>query len=342
MNLPIAIDFPPMEAELTHQLPAGSEWGYEPKWDGFRCLIFKDGDDIDLRSKSGKPLGRYFPDLVEVIASLGLRRFVLDGEIVVPSDGALVFDELLLRMHPAATRVARLAADHPAHLILFDLLVNARGTNLTTRPFTARRTALEKLHQASLRTVGSVHLSPLTHDVELARSWLSEAHGGLDGVMAKRLDLHYASGDRTAMKKVKKKRTADCVVGGYRLSSGGDLIGSLLLGLHDDGGLLHHVGFCSAFSKDLRKQVTDAVIPLSGGEGFSGRAPTTTSRWRTQGSGEWNPVSPTLVVEVEYDHFSGGRFRHGTRFLRWRPDKDPGMCTLDQLEKEGSSALGML
>ncbi len=342
MKLPIEVDYPPMEAKLAHELPTGEEWGFEPKWDGFRCLVFKDGDEIDLRSKAGKPLSRYFPDLVDVVASLGVLRIVLDGEIVVPRDGGLVFDELLQRIHPAASRVSRLAAANSAHLIVFDLLVNTRGTNLTTRSFAARRAALEKLYHASFREVSGIHISPLTRDVKLARNWLSEAHGGLDGVMAKRLDLSYAPGERTAMLKVKKKRTADCVVGGYRLSRSGDLIGSLLLGLHDDDGLLHHVGFCSALSKEVRKDATDRVRPLAGGDGFSGRTPSATSRWRTEGSGEWSPVPPTLVVEVEYDHFSGGRFRHGTRFLRWRPDKEPSMCTLDQLEKEGSSALGML
>jgi ATP-dependent DNA ligase len=331
-----------MEAELARELPVGDQWLYEPKWDGFRCLVFKDGDEVELRSKSGKPLGRYFPELVELLSAITTRRFVLDGEIVIPRDGALQFDELLLRIHPAASRVRSLAARSPAHLVLFDLLVSPRGANVSLRPLEARREALETLFAQRFAREPQLHLSPLTPDPKLARSWLEGKHGGLDGVMAKLSHAPYASGERTAMKKVKRMRTADCVVGGFRWGRSGDRIGSLLLGLHDQEGALHHVGFCSALNAEVREEAAEWVLPLRGGEGFSGRAPTGSSRWRTEGSGEWVALRPTLSVEVEYDHFSGGRFRHGTRFVRWRPDKAPESCTLDQVEREGASALGLL
>lgn len=331
-----------MEAELVRSLPVGDEWIYEPKWDGFRCLVFKDGADVDLRSKSGKPLARYFPDLVATIAQIGTKRLVLDGEIVIPKDGALVFDELLRRIHPAESRVRKLAEANPAHLITFDLLVNSRGTDMTSRAFRTRRDGLQKLYSSRLEAISSIHLSPSTDDVAMARRWLAGEHGGLDGVMAKRVDLPYLGGERTGMKKIKRMKTAECVVGGFRWSKAGGTVGSLLLGLYDEEGDLHHVGFCSALNAGVRAEADDRLLPLRGGDGFSGRAPSGQSRWRTEGSGEWEPLNPETVAEVEYDHFAGGRFRHGTRFLRWRPDKDPGMCRMAQVEKEGSSAVGLL
>jgi ATP-dependent DNA ligase len=342
LSLPLAVNQRPMEAELARSLPEGDHWIYEPKWDGFRCLVFKNGEEIDLRSKAGKPLARYFPDLVEAISDIGAKRLVLDGEIVIPRDGALVFDELLLRMHPAESRVRKLAEANPAHLITFDLLVNSRGTDMTPREFGSRRAALETFYTSKLKAISSIHLSPSTRDITLARRWLAGEHGGLDGVMAKRVDLPYLGGERTGMKKIKRMRTAECVVGGFRWSKAGGTVGSLLLGLHDESGDLHHVGFCSALNAGVRAEADERLLPLRGGEGFSGRAPSEHSRWRTEGSGEWEALKPTTVVEVEYDHFSGGRFRHGTRFLRWRPDKEPEMCKLAQVEKEGSSALGLL
>jgi ATP-dependent DNA ligase len=342
MALPLPYDYPPMEAQLSRTIPDGEGWLYEPKWDGFRCLAFRDGDRIELRSKAGKPLGRYFPDLVETIERIPHRRFVLDGEIVIPVEGALDFDELLLRIHPAESRVRRLAAASPAHLVVFDLLVDARGNDLSEKPLATRRKRLESLFEKKLGGVARLHLSPATEDASLARRWLAGEHGGLDGVMAKRLDLPYTTGERTGMRKIKRMRTAECVVGGFRWAKAGGTVGSLLLGLHDDHGLLHHVGFCSAISAKLRPEVDERLVPLRGGEGFSGRAPTAASRWRKEGSGDWEAVEPSVVVEVEYDHFSGGRFRHGTRFLRWRPDKDPGACRLAQVEEEGRSAIGLL
>ncbi len=342
MNLSIPIDFAPMEAELARELPMGEAWRYEPKWDGFRCLLFKDGDAVDLRSKAGKPLGRYFPELVALFSGVSTRRFVLDGEIVIPREGALDFDQLLLRIHPAESHVRRLAEQSPAHFIAFDLLATPRNTDLSDRPLAARRQSLETLFEKPLAEEESVHLSPMTQDPALARRWLAGRHGGLDGVMAKRADLPYASGERTAMVKVKRMRTAECVVGGIRRSRAGDALGSLLLGLYDDEGALHHVGFCSALNAAVRAEAERKVEPLKSGEGFSGRAPQGASRWRSEESAQWEPLKPELVVEVEYDHFTGGRFRHGTRFLRWRPDKEPRTCSLRQLEKEGSGALGIL
>lgn len=342
MALPIPVDYPPMEADSARKIPERGDWIYEPKWDGFRCLAFRDGDEVDLRSKAGKPLARYFPDVAAVIAGIGASRFVLDGELVIPVDGALVFDELLLRIHPAASRVEKLAASHPAQLIVFDLLVDTRGRDRTGDPLRERLGALDGMAASLLDPHPSVRLSPRTDDVRVARKWLAAEHGGLDGVMAKRADLPYASGERTAMRKVKRMRTAECVVGGFRWSKAGGTLGSLLLGLHDAEGVLHHVGFCSAMNARSRREADEWLIPLRGGEGFTGRAPGGPSRWRKEGTGEYESVEPRIVVEVEYDHFSGGRFRHGTRFLRWRPDKDPRQCRIEQVERESRSAMHLL
>ncbi|HEX6070821.1 MAG TPA: ATP-dependent DNA ligase [Longimicrobiaceae bacterium] len=342
MALPLPHSYEPMEAELAAALPDGPGWIYEPKWDGFRCLAFRDGDEVELRSKAGKPLGRYFPDVIAAIRAVKANRFVLDGEIVIPIRGTLSFDDLLQRIHPAESRVKKLAASTPAQLIVFDLLVDARGTDLTGRPLEARRAALEKFAAAKLEGHPSLHLSPSTDDVELARKWLADKAAGLDGVMAKRADVPYASGNRTGMLKVKRMRTADCVVGGFRWAKNGKDIGSLLLGLHDAEGKLHHVGFCSALNAKVRKEARERVVALRGGEGFSGRAPGGPSRWRKEGTGEWEALRPELVVEVEYDHFNQGRFRHGTRFNRWRPDKDPAQCRLEQVEREGRNAMGLI
>ena len=330
-----------MEAQLVRAIPEEDGWVYEPKWDGFRCIAFREGEEVALQSKSGKPLGRYFPDMVDTLRGVRAGRFVLDGELVIPVDGALMFDELLLRIHPAASRVQKLAASHPAHFVAFDLLVDDQGRNLTEMPLVARREALQAFAGKYLKSP-ALHLSPHTDDVELARRWLAGELGGLDGIIAKRAELPYRSGDRTGMKKIKRMRTAECVVGGFRWASSGRTVGSLLLGLFGDDRKLHHVGFCGSLSGKVRPQADDRLIPLRGGEGFTGRAPGGPSRWRKEGSGEWEPVRPEVVVEVEYDHFTGGRFRHGTRFLRWRPDKAPEQCLMEQVEHESSSAMGML
>ena len=342
MSLPIPYDYPPMEAELSSRLPEGDGWLYEPKWDGFRCIAFRNGDAVELRSKAGKPLARYFPEVVRTMEEVAERRFVIDGEIVIAVDGALSFDDLLQRIHPAASRVKKLATETPAEFIAFDLLVDAGGRDLTGRPLHERRAALETFARKALAKHPRIHLSPSTDDLETAREWLEGAAGGLDGVMAKQADAPYASGERTAMLKVKRTRTADCVVGGFRWGKGGKHVGSLLLGLYGADGKLHHVGFCSGLNAARRAEAKERVLALRGGEGFSGRAPGGPSRWRKEGSGEWEPLRPELVVEVEYDHFNQGRFRHGTRFARWRPDKAPKQCRLAQVEREGENALQML
>lgn len=268
MTLPIKPPFYPMEAQTRDEIPAGSQWQYEPKWDGFRCLAFRDGDNVEL---------------------------LLDGEIVIPIDGKLSFDDLLMRIHPAASRIKKLASETPA-----------------------------------------------TKDLALVKRWFKIVGGGLDGVIAKRSDLACRSGGRTGMVKVKHLRTADCVIGGFRYASKGKMIGSLLLGLYDKQGLLHHVGFSSSFKEAEKKDLTALVEKLIEPPGFTGQAPGGPSRWSTERSAEWHPLAQKLVAEVQYDHFTGGRFRHGTKFLRWRPDKAPKQCTLDQVRPERKSPLKLL
>jgi ATP-dependent DNA ligase len=321
-----------MEAEPADALPEGRGWQYEPKWDGFRCLAFRDGEDVRIQSKAGKPLGRYFPDVVQALHELRARRFVLDGEIVIPVDGRLSFDELLLRVHPAASRVRMLAEAHPARLVVFDLLVDERGRPLVDLPLEKRRERLDRFAEKFLTTDGPIVLSRATRRLATAEAWLAGGgHGDLDGVIAKRVDLPYRSGERDGMVKVKRQRTADCVVGGFRYASKGKVVGSLLLGLYDDAGLLNHVGFCSSLPAKVRSGLTEKLEHLIRPPGFTGRAPGGPSRWSTERSTEWEPLAPKLVVEVAYDHVSGGRFRHGTRFVRWRPEKAPAQCTMDQL-----------
>ena len=331
-----------MEALLVEELPTGPEWQYEPKWDGFRCVVFRDGDTIDLMSKAGKPLARYFPDLVETIRSIKARQFVLDGEIVIPHGESLSFDELLLRIHPAESRVRKLAAEHPASFVAFDLLVDAKGTSLVDLPLEHRRAALETFVDRNLPAGTAVHLSPATTSMTTVTKWFRSVGGGLDGVIAKQVALPYQTGTRHGMRKMKTMRTADCVVGGFRYASKGEVIGSLLLGLFDNDGLLHHVGFTSNIPTADKPAVTERLEALVEEPGFTGQAPGGPSRWSTERTGEWQPLATTLVVEVRYDHFSGGRFRHGTSFRRWRPDKATRQCTLAQLEQEARSAMMLL
>jgi ATP-dependent DNA ligase len=331
MTLPLAFPFPPMEADSADSLPDGKVWLYEPKWDGFRCLAFKSGEEVQIQSKAGKPLARYFPDVVESVAALKAKRSVLDGEIVIPVNGRLSFDELLMRVHPAESRVRTLVAAHPARLVVFDLLVDERGRSLVEMPLAERRTRLEAFAKKYF-TTDSIFLSRATRRLATAEAWLAGGgQGDLDGVIAKRLDLPYRSGERDGMQKVKRRRTADCVVGGFRYASAGGGIGSLLLGLYDENGLLNHVGFTSSLRADQRKGLKEKLERLIQPPGFTGKAPGGPSRWSTERSGEWEPLAPKLVVEVGYDHVSGGRFRHGTKFLRWRPDKAPEQCTMEQL-----------
>lgn len=323
-----------MEARQEAELPRQPGWQFEPKWDGFRCLAWRDGDSVELLGRSGKSLARYFPDVVASLKALKVRRFGLDGELVIPIGKALAFDALQMRLHPAESRVRKLAAESPALLIAFDLLQTPRGRDLTASPLAERRAALEKLF-ATLGDAAGVRLSPATERRPEAEKWLARAGGGeLDGVIAKRLDEPYRAGER-AMVKVKRLRTADCVVGGFRYAgSERKLVGSLLLGLFNDAGKLDHVGFTSGFSDEERLALTRKVEALRGEPGFTGNAPGGPSRWSTERSVQWEKLKPGLVAEVQYDHVTGDRFRHATRFVRWRPDKQPQQCTFEQLRQE--------
>ena len=320
----------PMEALLAAELPEGENWQFEPKWDGFRCLAHRDGDSIELISKSGKPLGRYFPEMLELLASLKQQRFLLDGELIISVGDMLSFDALQLRLHPAESRVLKLSKESPAELMLFDLL-SLGGEDLAGKPLSDRRAALERFHSST--DAPQLKLSPVTGDRATAIGWLERSGGALDGVIAKRMDQPYKSGER-AMVKVKPERTADCVVGGFRYAENKAVVGSLLLGLYDEGGLLHHVGFTSGIAAKERGELTATLEKLIEPPGFTGSAPGGPSRWRTARSAQWKPLKPALVVEVKYDQVTAGRFRHGTSILRWRADKDPKQCTFDQLKPE--------
>jgi len=321
----------PMEARLVESLPTGPDWAYEPKWDGFRCLAYRDGDGVALVSKSGKPLGRYFPEVVAMLEGLSEQRFVLDGELTIATDDSLSFAALQMRLHPAESRIRKLAAATPAQLILFDCLALG-GRDLAALPFAQRRELLEVFY-ASARTERLL-LSPLSRESAEAEAWLARAGTALDGVVAKRLDLAYRPGER-AMAKVKQHRTADCVVGGFRYAGNSrKAVGSLLLGLYDDQGKLDHVGFTSSFDAEEKHALIARLEPLIEPPGFTGDAPGGQSRWATERSTEWQPLKPELVVEVRYDQVTGCRFRHGTTFVRWRPDKAPHQCGMDQLARE--------
>jgi ATP-dependent DNA ligase len=331
-----------MEALSVSEIPHGPDWQYEPKWDGFRCLTFRDGDIVELQSKSGQPLARYFPDVVEAIRKLKPKQFVLDGEIVVPEGNAFSFDALLQRIHPAASRVRKLAEETPGLFIAFDLLADDKGHALVNLPLSERRPRLEKFASQYLRGDSDVRLSPATTKLTDAKGWLKQVGATLDGIIAKRRDLPYRAGDRTGMQKIKNYRSADCVVGGFRYATGKKLVGSLLLGLYDKDGLLHHVGFTSAIKAAERPALTKKLEALIGAPGFTGNAPGGPSRWSTARSEKWQPLKPKLVVEVSYDHFTGGRFRHGTSILRWRPDKAPRQCTLDQVKQKRANLMKLL
>lgn len=317
----------PMEAMLAEELPDGPGWQYEPKWDGFRCIAVRDGDAVELWSKSGKPLARYFPEIEAMFGRLKAKRFVIDGELLIASHGAIAFDALQLRLHPAASRVAKLAAETPAMFMAFDCLASGKAM-LASKLLSERRVALERLlakkHEPMLL------LSPATSDRNQALDWLERSGGALDGVVAKRLDQPYRPGER-AMVKVKQRRTADCVVGGFRYGRNDRLVGSLLLGLYDDAGLLHHVGFSSSIAAKDRPAWTKELAQIVAPPGFTGNAPGGPSRWSTERTAEWQPLKPNIMVEVLYDQVTAGRFRHGTRLLRRRPDKPPRQCTCEQL-----------
>jgi ATP-dependent DNA ligase len=320
-----------MEARLATELPRGTgEWQYEPKWDGFRCLVFKEIDHAELRAKSGKPLGRYFPEIVAFAAGLPFERFVLDCELVIEREGELAFDALQMRLHPAESRVRKLAVATPARLIVFDLLADRNGEALLDRPLSERRQRLEQL-LGTLSQPNWLRLSPYTLDAGEAAKWLEAAgHGSTDGVVAKRRDAPYAAGERE-MLKVKQRRTADCVIGGFRYESNTSEVGSLLLGLYNREGRLDHVGFTATITDAERPALTCRLEALRAPPGFSGTAPGGPSRWSTERTGQWERVQPELVVEVRFDQVTGNRFRHGVKLLRWRPDKAPRQCTLEQL-----------
>jgi ATP-dependent DNA ligase len=334
--------FAPMEALSVDEVPVGPEWQYEPKWDGFRCVVFRDGDTITLQSKSGKPLTRYFPDVVEAVRALKVKTFVLDGEIVVPDGRVFSFDALLQRIHPAASRVQRLAKETPALLILFDLLQDADGAVLVNEPLTIRRQRLQAFARKYFPKNGRARLSPATTKLAEAKKWLTRIGATLDGIIAKRRDLPYRAGDRTGMQKIKNYRSADCVVGGFRYNEGKPVVGSLLLGLYDKDGKLNHVGFTSSIPAEAKPELTKKLEKLIAPPGFTGNAPGGPSRWSTKRSAEWQPLKPKLVVEVGYDHFSGDRFRHGTRLMRWRPDKSPKQCTMDQVVQKKADMMSLL
>jgi len=334
MPLPLKTDYAPMDALAVADIPSGEGWQYEPKWDGFRCLVFRDGSKVELQSKKGQPLARYFPELVDALARVKAGKFILDGEIVVPVGEALSFDELLQRIHPAASRIRKLSVERPATLVVFDLLVDERGQSLAQEPLVARRARLEAFAKKYLKRGERVVLSPATRDLRDARKWLAGVGATLDGVIAKRLDMPYQSGNREGMVKVKRMRSADCVVGGFRYGTDSTLVGSLLLGLYNNEGRLDHVGFCSTIRAVDKPALTKKLERLIKSPGFTGQAPGGPSRWSTKRSTEWQPLDPRLVVEVQYDHFTNGRFRHGTKFLRWRPDKAPRQCTMKQVEQE--------
>ncbi|HEY9217799.1 MAG TPA: ATP-dependent DNA ligase [Phenylobacterium sp.] len=333
-DLAVPLDLAPMEAKLVDDVPDGEGWWFEPKWDGFRCLAFRDGPDVELRSKSGKPLTRYFPEMAQALAALPVKRFVVDGELTIAVGGELSFDALQMRLHPAASRIAKLSQQTPANFVLFDCLLDAKGASLVGAPLSRRRAALEAL-TARFGDNPSVRISPGTQDPKTACAWLDQVGAALDGVIAKRLDGPYVPGER-AMLKVKRLRTADCVVGGFRYATNSTEVGSLLLGLYDDAGKLNHVGFTSTITNAERAELTRKLEAHAGGSGFTGNAPGGPSRWSTERSTEWTPLKPELVVEVRYDHVTGDRFRHGTKLVRWRPDKAPRQCTYEQLQPPAS------
>lgn len=329
-----------MLARLEPEIPKGEGWRYEPKWDGFRAIAFRDGDQMTIGSRGGKTLERYFPELVAALAEAFPRRCVVDGEIVVARESVLDFEVLQQRIHPAQSRIQRLAKETPSSYVAFDLLAEG-SRDLREQPLGRRWDKLTSILEpkptgATMRAILAprtrVVLTPQTTDPDEATRWFDDMEeAGLDGVIAKRDDLTYQPGKR-AMVKVKHQRTIECVVGGYRIHKSGRGVGSLLLGLYDDRGVLHHVGACGAFSMQDRVAMLDQLRPLEGGEAFVGGAMLGgPSRWQAEEK-EWIPVEPVLVCEVAYDHFQGGhRFRHLAQFLRWRPDRDPRSCTFGQI-----------
>ena len=320
----------PMASRQMAQLPIGEQWLYEPKWDGFRCVAFRSGKALELQSKSGQSLTRYFPEVVDVLAALDAERFVLDGELFIESGPGFDFDALLQRIHPAQSRVVHLSKETPAKFAVFDLLVDEKNAPWYERPLSERRRGLEAFARHAFAPNSSLVVSPATQDVALAREWLAGDATRLDGVIAKRLDATYDFGHRDAVVKIKRRYTADCVVGGFRRAKDGG-VASLLLGLYD-GRQLDHVGFVGSMSAPERKRAAELLEPIVEAPGFTGVAPGGPSRWRKgEAESQWFPTRPQVVVEVSFDHVTARRFRHAARLLRWRPDKAPHACTIDQL-----------
>ncbi len=363
MKLPVDPPVKPMLAKLSRELPVGDGLFYEPKWDGFRCIVFRDGDEVELGSRNERPLTRYFPELVEALLRELPDRCVVDGEIVIPSPTGLDFDALQQRIHPAVSRITLLAGQTPASFVAFDLLALGQE-DLRARPFAERRATLV---EALAGAHAPVHVTPATTDPTVAARWFEQFEGaGLDGVVAKAPDLHYLE-DKRAMLKVKHERTADCVVAGFRWHKDGEGVGSLLLGLYDDDGELHHVGVATSFSVARRRELVDELAPrrehaleghpwaswaeaqVADGSGSPAagsdtatevkRRPGATSRWNAGKDLSWQPLRLGLVAEVGYDNMQGDRFRHATKLVRWRPDRDPSSCTYAQLDRPVPEAL---
>src|ERR1700676_4321909 len=325
-----------MEARSVDAIPRGEGWQYEPKWDGFRCLLSRRGNKVDLRSKSDEDLTRYFPELVDAALQLKAKTFLLDGEIVVPHGKALSFDDLLQRIHPAASRVEKLSAETPALFLAFDLLASADDKTLSAQPLCSRRQALEAFAKTQFKSNPTFRLSPATMSYATAKKWLARGGGGCDGVIARPVALPYQSGNRDGMQKIKNFRSADCVVGGFRYAASSKVVGSLFLGLYNEKGLVDHVGYPSSIPAADRPELTRKLERLIEPPGFTGNAPGGPSRWSRGKEDSWQPLKPKLVVEVSFDHVSSSRFRHGTKLLRWRPDKAPKQCTMDQLAQRQS------
>lgn len=344
MSLPITLPVQPMLAKAVTSVPEGDEFTYEPKWDGFRCIVARDGDDVELHSRGSKLLTRYFPELVEALKLALPERVVLDGEIVLrqgsPGHERLSWDALSARIHPAASRIEKLAAETPAQFVAFDLLAEG-DDDVMGEPFEERRARLEALF-AQWPTSDSVYLTRTTRDADEARRWFEAFEGaGLDGVVAKRRSDVYEPGKRT-MLKIKHKRTAEAVVVGYRVHKSGDGVGSLLLALADADGELHNVGGISAFTAARRRELVDELAPLvvRDADGNAAHGETDRSRFSSSKDVSFVPLRPERVVEVAFDQLEGNRFRHAVTFLRWRPDREPTSCTLEQVERAPDYDLG--
>jgi ATP-dependent DNA ligase len=346
MDLPVMPPVAPMLAKLVRDLPRSEGMTYEPKWDGFRCIVFRDGDEVELGSRKERPITRYFPELADPLRANLAARCVVDGEIVIAGSAGLDFDALLQRIHPADSRVQLLAEQTPASFVAFDVLA-VGDEDLRRRPFTERRALLEEMLGGA---APPVHLTPATTDADVAAEWFARFEGaGLDGVIAKSPDLAYVA-DKRLMLKVKHERTADCVVAGFRVHKDGDGVGSLLLGLYDEDKTLHHVGVATSFSAARRRALVDELAPLreaaleghpwqgwaeaeaqAGAKGQ--RLPGAKSRWNAAKDSSWEPLRIERVAEVSYDNLQGDRFRHATHLVRWRPDRDPSSCTYAQLDR---------